>query len=259
MRMKNGLFDLSGSCALVTGASRGIGAAIAAGLSQAGADVALLSRDKEALESVKSEIQKQTGKKVWTFPFDLEKTGEIETAFERIVSQTGGVDILVNCAGISLRANAEELALEDWRKVMDINLTAAMKMSQTFCRSRKKAGRGGKIINIGSLMCHGARPQTMAYTASKSGLLGLTKSLGVEWAKYNINVNAIAPGYIATELTAKLKADKDFNAWVISRTPMFRWGNPKDLVGTAVFLASAASDFITGQILYVDGGWTAAV
>ncbi len=257
--MKNELFDLSGKCALVTGASRGIGAAIAKGLAQAGADVVLLARDTKALEAVKSQIQKQTAKKVWTFSLELEAIDKIEAGFEEIVKQTGRVDILVNCAGTSRRANAEDVALADWQKVLDINLTAVMKLSQAFCNSRKKAKQGGKIINIGSLMCHGARPQTMAYTASKSGLLGLTKSLAVEWAKYNINVNAIAPGFIVTDLTAILKADKDFDAWVLSRTPMARWGNPEDLSGAAIFLASDVSNFITGQMLYVDGGWTAAV
>ncbi len=257
--MKNELFDLSGKCALVTGASRGIGAAIAAGFAQAGADVALLARGKKALEEVKSRIQKQTAKKVWTFSLDLEAIDKIEAGFEEIVKQTDGVDILVNCAGTSRRENAEDLELTDWQKVLDLNLTAVMKLSQAFCRKRKQVRRDGKIINIGSLMCHGARPQTMAYTASKSGLLGLTKSLAVEWAKYNINVNAIAPGFIVTDLTAILKDDKDFDAWVLSRTPMARWGNPEDLVGAAIFLASDVSNFITGQMLYVDGGWTAAV
>jgi len=257
--MKNRLFGLSGKCALVTGASRGIGAAIAKGLAQAGADVAILARDVKALDAVKSQIQKQTGKKVWTFSLDFEAIDKIEAGFEEIVKQTGGVDILVNCAGTSRRANAEDVELADWQKVLDINLTAVMKLSQAFCNSRKQAKRGGRIINIGSLMCHGARPQTMAYAVSKSGILGLTKSLAVEWAKYNINVNAIAPGYIVTDLTAKLKADKDFDAWVLSRTPMARWGNPEDLVGAAIFLASNAGNFVTGQMLYVDGGWTAAV
>jgi gluconate 5-dehydrogenase len=257
--MENQLFDLSGKCALVTGASRGIGAAIAKGLAQAGAVVALLARDVKALDTAKSQIQKQTAKRVWTFSLELEAIDKIKSAFEEIVRQTGGVDILVNCAGTSRRGNAEDLSFADWQKVLDINLTAVMKLSQAFCNSRKKAKQGGKIINIGSLMCHGARPQTVAYTASKSGILGLTKSLAVEWAKYNINVNAVAPGYITTDLTAKLKADKDFDAWVLSRTPMTRWGSPEDLVGAAIFLASNASNFVTGQMLYVDGGWTAAV
>ena len=140
--MEKGMFDLSGKCALVTGASRGIGEAIAKGLAQAGADVALLARDKKALETVKSEIQKQTGKKVCAFSLDLEQLDKIEAGFDEIVKQTGGVDILVNCAGTSLRANAEDLPLADWQKVLDINLTAVMKLSQAFCRSRKKGEAG---------------------------------------------------------------------------------------------------------------------
>lgn len=257
--MGNRMFDLSARRVLVTGGSRGIGSAIAKGFAQAGAEAVLLARDVKALEAVKSQIQTQTGKKVWTFSLDLEAIDKIEDGFAQIVAQTGSVDILVNCAGTSRRGNAEDLDLSDWQKVLDINLTAVMKLSQAFCRHRKEIKQGGKIINIGSLMCHGARPQTSVYTASKSGLLGLTKSLAVEWAKYNINVNAVSPGYIVTELTAKLKADRDFDAWVLSRTPMARWGNPQDIAGAAVFLASDASNFITGQMLYIDGGWTAAV
>ena len=142
---KNQLFDLSGNCALVTGASRGIGAAIAKGLAQAGADVALLARDIKALDAVKSQIQKQTGKKVWTFPLELEAIDKIEAAFAEIIKQTGGVDILVNCAGTSRRGNAEDLDFADWQKVLDINLTAVMKLSQAFCNSRKKAGRAERL------------------------------------------------------------------------------------------------------------------
>ena len=142
---------------------------------------------------------------------------------------------------------------------MRVNLTAVLVMSQAFCRHRREAGGAGKIINIGSLMCYGARPTTTAYAASKGGLLMLTKSLAVEWARYNINVNAIGPGYIATELTEILQADEDFNRSVLTRTPLGRWGQPGDIAGAAVFLASSASDFVTGQILYVDGGWLAAL
>jgi NAD(P)-dependent dehydrogenase (short-subunit alcohol dehydrogenase family) len=257
--MGNEFFNLSGRRALVTGGSRGIGAAIAKSLAAAGADIIILARERKPLESTKAEIEKQTGRKVWTLSLDLAKLDKIEAAFERLISQIGGIDILVNCAGLTRRENAEDMDLKTWREVMDVNLTAVMILSQAFCRSRKKARKGGKIINIGSLMCRGGRPQTSAYAASKGGLLALTRALAVEWAKYNINVNAIGPGYIATELTAKLRADEDFNAWVISRTPMARWGSPEDLVGAAVFFAGSASDFITGQILYIDGGWVSAV
>ena len=256
--MNDKLFRLSGRTALVTGGSRGIGLAIAKGLAQQGADVAIIARSEKQLQAAKRQIQK-AGVKVWTFPFDLGNIDKIDGLFEGIIRQCGNIDILVNCAGATGRANAEDLDDKTWNEVVKINLTAVFFMCRAFCRSRKKIRKGGKIINIGSLMCHGARPTTTAYAASKGGLLMLTKSLAVEWAKYKINVNALGPGYIATELTAKLKADKDFSKWVISKTPLGRWGQPDDLVGAAIFLASAAGDFVTGQILYVDGGWLAAL
>lgn len=253
------LFSLEGKRALVTGANRGIGRAIAEGLAVAGGEVAILARDKDKLKEAKAGIEKVSGKKVWMFEFDLEETEKIDEAFENITSQAGQIDILVNCAGLNIRAKAEEMDIEAWERVHKVNLTAAFVLSQGFCRYRKKVGRGGRIINIGSLMCHGARPSVAAYASSKGALLMLTRSLAVEWAQYNINVNAIGPGYIATELTAGLRADEDFDRWVLSRTPLERWGQPGDIAGAAVFFASAASDFITGQIIYVDGGWVAAV
>ncbi len=257
--MESGLFNLSGKTALVTGGSRGIGLAVAKGLARNGVDVAIIARDKDRLQAAKQQIQGCSDKKVWTFSFDLENTEGIEGLFENIISETKEIDILVNCAGTTARAPAEDVDLKAWNQVMQVNLTAAFVISQAFCRHRKQLNKGGRIINIGSLMCHGARPTTTAYAASKGGLLMLTKSLAVEWAKYNINVNAIGPGFIATDLTAKLQADEDFNRWVLSKTPLERWGQPGDIVGTAVFLASSASDFVTGQIVYVDGGWLAAL
>jgi len=257
--MDNGLFNLSGKTALVTGGSRGIGLGIAKGLAQHGADVAIIARDETRLEAAKREIQSDTSRKVWTFTFDIANTKEIKNLFEKIVSETGGIDILVNCAGVNVRAPAEDINLKDWNDVLAINLTAVLALSQVFCQHCKQTDKGGKIINIGSLTCHGARATTATYASSKGGLLMLTKSLAVEWAQYNINVNAIGPGYIATELTAVLQADEEFDKWVISKTPLGRWGQPGDVAGTAVFLASRASDFVTGQILYVDGGWLAAL
>jgi len=254
--MNNSPFSLSGKTALVTGGSRGIGLAIAKALAENGADVAILARDKKRLAAAKKQLR---CKKAWTFAYDLEKTERIEKIFNAIVKETGGIDILVNCAGATIRAKAEDITTESFENIMNINLTAVLKISQAFCRHHIKTGEGGKIINIGSLMCHGARPTTAAYAASKGGLLMLTKSLAVEWAKYGINVNAAGPGYIATELTKPLREDKKFNKWVISKTPLGRWGQPEDIAATAVFLASPASDFITGQIIYIDGGWLAAL
>jgi gluconate 5-dehydrogenase len=255
--MKSELFSLSGKTALVTGGSRGIGLAVAKGLAEHGADVAIIARTNEQLETAKQQIQTDTNKKVWAFTFDIKNIKGIEGLFESIVSETKGVDILVNCAGTTIRGPSEEVDLKTWNDVIEVNLTSVFVLSQTFCRHRRQVGKTGRIINIGSLTCHGARPTTAAYASSKGGLLMLTKTLAVEWAKYNIGVNAIGPGYIATELTEPLWSDEEFTRWVLSKTPLGRWGQPDDLVGTAVLLASNAGEFITGQIIYVDGGWLA--
>ena len=255
--MKSELFNLSGKTALVTGGSRGIGLAMARSLAEHGADVAIIARGKEQLETAALQIQTDTGKKVSTYPFDLSDIKGIEPLFEKIAAETNGIDILINCAGTTIRGPSEDVDLETWNHVIEVNLTATFLISQAFCRNRRQVEKGGKIINIGSLTCHGARPTTAAYASSKGGLLMLTKTLAVEWAKYNINVNAIGPGYIATELTEPLWTNDEFNEWVLAKTPLGRWGKPEDLAGTAVMLASKAGDFITGQIIYVDGGWLA--
>src|SRR4030065_2129037 len=232
--MESNLFSLSGKTALVTGGGRGIGLAIAKGLAEHGADVATAARSKEQLESAARHIHANTGRKIRTFPFDLGVIEGIDDFFESVIAETKGIDILVNCAGTTIRGPAENVDLKTWSQVIEVNLTSAFVLSQAFCRHRKILDKAGRIINIGSLTCHGARPTTAAYASSKGGLLMLTKTLAVEWAKYNINVNAIGPGYIATELTAPLQADEDFNRWVLSKTPLGRWGHPDDLVGAAV-------------------------
>jgi gluconate 5-dehydrogenase len=257
--MENGLFDLVGRTALVTGAGRGIGLAIAVGLARQGADLALVARTESQLKVAKEQIEAESGRKAWAFPFDLADVGHVQGLFEEVVRATGGVDILVNCAGTTVREPSEDASLESFNRVMDVNLTEVLLLCQVFCRHRKQVGNPGRIINIGSLACHAARPTIAAYACSKMGVLALTRTLAVEWAKYGINVNAIGPGYIATDLTAPLQADADFSRWVLSKTPLNRWGRPEDLVGTAILLASKAGAFITGQIFYVDGGWTALV
>ncbi len=257
--MERQLFDLTGRTALVTGAGRGIGFALAQGLAGQGADVALVARTASELDKAKEQIEAQTGRRAWVFPFDLGDLAQVEQLFENVLRATGGIDILINCAGTTVREPSEEASLESFRRVMDVNLTSVLLLSQAFCRHRKEVGRPGRIINIGSLACHAARPTIAAYACSKMGVLGLTRTLAVEWARYGINVNAIGPGYIATDLTAPLQADAQFSQWVLSKTPLGRWGRPEDLVGTAILLASRAGDFITGQIFYVDGGWTALV
>jgi len=255
--MCSDLFSLSGRTALVTGGGRGIGFAIASGLAEQGANVALVARTKEQLTKACEEIRAATDREAWSFAYDLADIGGIEGLFADVLEKAGGVDILVNCAGTTVRGPSEDIDLEDWERVQNVNLKSVLVLSQMFCRHRKDKGGRGSIINIGSLMCDGARPTTAAYAASKGGLLMLTKTLAVEWAKYGITVNAIGPGYISTDLTASLRADEEFNKWVLSKTPAGRWGDPADLVGPAVLLASKAGEFITGQIIYVDGGWLA--
>ncbi|MFA5864428.1 MAG: SDR family oxidoreductase [Phycisphaerae bacterium] len=253
------LFSLKGKTALVTGGSKGLGFALAKGLAEHGANVVIIARDANALQEAKTKIESSSQSQCRIFSFDLHDTSHIDIFFSEVVREAGPVDILVNCAGINKRGYAEEISPAVWQEVLQINLTATFALSQAFCRHRKSINIGGKIINIGSLMCQAARPSVAPYTVSKGGVLMLTKALAVEWAKYNINVNAIGPGYFDTEMTKQLQADEKFNNWVLSNTPLGRWGDPNDLVGVLVFLASHASDFVTGQIIYVDGGWLASL
>jgi gluconate 5-dehydrogenase len=247
-------FRLDGKRALVTGAGRGIGAGLARGLAEAGANLVLLARSEGDLRETAAELA-DMGRKVDVFPCDLLKTREIGARFCEIVEQFGPIDILINNAGMSRRGTAVDLSLDDWQTVLDLNITAMFELSRVFARDRIARGGGGKVVNIGSLMCSATRPNVSAYAASKGAVLLLTKSLAVEWAEHGILVNAIGPGYIETPLTQPLVDDPKFSAWVKESCPLARWGKPSDLAGPVVFLASAASDFVTGQILYVDGGW----
>jgi len=254
--MTDRLFSLKGKRALVTGGSGGLGLAIADALSRHGADVAIIGRDVNRLNEAYRRLDRQ-GTQGWTFPFDLHRVEGIEDLYREITEATGGIDILVNSAGINRRGAAEQITLDVWQEVIRVNLTAPFALSQAFARERIASNRPGKIINIGSLMCVAARPTVAPYGASKGGLLQLTKALAVDWAKYNITVNAIGPGYFVTEMTKPLKEDAEFDSWVLSNIPLGRWGVPDDLTGATVFLASPASDYITGQIIFVDGGWLA--
>jgi NAD(P)-dependent dehydrogenase (short-subunit alcohol dehydrogenase family) len=252
--MESSLFSLSGKTALVTGGGRGIGFALAKGLAEHGADVALLARTKEQLEAAAHKIQTETGSNARAFPFDLENVEGIEDLFESIVAKTKGIDILVNCAGTTVRGPAEDVDLKTWNRVIQVNLTSVLVLSQAFCRHRKQAGKAGRIINIGSLTCHAARPTTAAYGSSKSGLLMLTKTLAVEWAKYNINVNAVGPGMTKTSFSQPIWANPEVEKRLSGRIPKGRLAEPEEIVGAVLFLCSKDASFITGQTIYVDGG-----
>jgi gluconate 5-dehydrogenase len=249
-------FSVEGKLALVTGATRGIGLGAARALATSGADVILVGRDKAELERAADELRSLT-KQVYVAPYDLMQTDGIANWFADLSFRVGTPEILVNAAGISRRGAAVDLTLDDWNDVMTLNATAIFELSRNFARSLISRGRPGKVINIASLMTAAARPGTSPYTASKGAVGQLTKVLAVEWAKNSILVNAIAPGYIDTDLNKTLMADASFDAWVKGRCPLGRWGTPQDVAWPVVFLASPASDFMTGQVIFVDGGWLA--
>jgi gluconate 5-dehydrogenase len=247
-------FRLDGKCALVTGGSRGIGFGIAKALAEAGADIALVARSEDQLQQARERLG-ATGRHIRLFPFDMGQVDGIDELYARITADTGGIDILINNAGGTRRGPAETMSSEDWNFVINLNLTSVFTLCRAFTRQRIASGKPGKIVNIASLMSESVREQNAPYAASKGGIRQLTKALAVDWAKYGINVNAIGPGYIRTELTKSLWSDGKFDQWVRERTPAGRWGSPEDLAYAALFLASPASDFITGHILYVDGGF----
>ncbi|MGV2497215.1 2-dehydro-3-deoxy-D-gluconate 5-dehydrogenase KduD [Pelagerythrobacter aerophilus] len=247
------MFDLSGKTAIVTGANTGIGQGIATALAQAGADVALVGRSSadETAEKIRA-----LGRKAALIRADLSTIEPVQEVVDRTLSELGGLDILVNNAGIIRRADAVEFTEEDWDAVVDTNLKSVFFLCQAAGRHMIGQG-GGKIINIASMLSFQGGIRVPSYTASKSGVAGLTKLLANEWAGKGINVNAIAPGYIATNNTAALQADEGRNRQILERIPSGRWGDPSDLGGAAVFLASSASDYVQGHVLAVDGGWLA--
>ena len=251
------LFELTGKVALITGATHGIGLALARGLAQAGARVVINARNAEKLERAVATLARE-GLTVSSCRFDLLNGAEVRERVAALEQEVGGIDILVNNAGVQRRRPLEQFDEKVWREVLDINLTGLFLVTQQVVQGMI-ARKSGKIINICSVMCEATRPSVWAYTAAKGGVKQLTKSMAVEWAKHNIQSNGIGPGYILTEMTRPLSEDQKFNAWVCARTPAGRWADPSELVGTAVFLASRASDFVNGQIIYVDGGMLAAL
>ena len=249
-------FDLSGKVALVTGGGVGIGQAIAVGLAQAGADVAVTTH--RSGEGQTGEAVTACGVRFKAVQTDLTRqdSSSINTLLDEIERDLGAVDILVNNAGMIRRADAAEYTEADWEAVIELNQSAVWRMCQA--AGQRMLGRGhGKIINVASLLSFQGGIRVPAYTASKHAVAGLTKALANEWAAKGVNVNAIAPGYIATDNTAALRADAGRSKSILERIPAGRWGTPADLAGAAVFLASPASDYVNGHVLVVDGGWLA--
>jgi len=246
------LFDLTGRTALVTGSSRGLGLSIAEGLGAAGAALVLNGIDRERLSRTADALRNK-GLDVREAPFDVCDEAAVTAAFEQFDSDGVAVDILVNNAGIQHRQPMLELSTENWRRVIETNLTSAFVVGRE--AARRMVPRGyGKIINIGSLTSEVARATITPYTVAKGGIKMLTRGMAAEWAASGIQANAIGPGYMLTDMNEALINDPKFDAWVKSRTPSRRWGKPEELVGAAVFLASSASDYVNGQIIYVDGG-----
>ncbi len=247
-------FKLNGKVAIVTGSARGLGQAMAIGLAEAGADVALV--DILDMSETKSKVEKLSRKCI-TITADLSKKNSVDTIVKQTVEQLGGIDILFNNAGIIRRAPLTEFSEKDWDDVMNINIRTLFFLSQAVARVMIEQGRGGKIVNTASLLSFQGGILVPSYTASKSAVMGLTRLLANELAPYNINVNAIAPGYMATDNTKALREDPVRNKAILKRIPAGRWGRPEDLQGIAVFLASPASDYMQGYTVAVDGGWLA--
>lgn len=255
--MSGDLFDLSGRTALITGSSGGLGLAMARGLAAAGAAVVLNGRNAGRLDAAVAGFPAVAT--VSTSIFDVTDEAAVVAAFDALDARGVQIDILFNNAGIQFRKPMVELAGADWRRVIETNLTAAFLVGREAARRMIARGGGGKIVNIGSLTSDIARPTVAPYTAAKGGIRMLTRSMTAEWAAHGIQANAIGPGYIATEMNRALLDDPKFDAWVRGRTPSGRWGRPEDLAGTAVFLASPASDYVNGQMIYVDGGLLAVM
>ena len=250
--MSANLFDLNGKTALITGSSRGLGRAFADGLAGAGAAVILNGTDAGRLESAAAEMR-AAGHDVRTAAFDVTDEAAIVAAFDGFDADGIAIDILINNAGIQFRKPMLELATEDWRRVIDTNLTAAFIVGREAAKRMVKRG-AGKIINIGSLTSELARATIAPYTVAKGGIKMLTKAMAAEWGEHGIQANAIGPGYMLTDMNEALISNPQFDAWVKGRTPARRWGKPAELAGTAIYLSSAASNYVNGQIIYADGG-----
>jgi 2-dehydro-3-deoxy-D-gluconate 5-dehydrogenase len=253
------LFDLSGKVAVVTGGNGGIGLGIAQGLGQAGAKIAIVGRNAEKSRMASQWLQAQVGAENLVVTADVGRAEDVHRAVAEITSHFGRIDILFNNAGMNIRKQPEELALAEWQEVINTNLTSAFLVSKAVYASMKSGG-GGKIINIGSMTSIFGSPFAPAYAASKGGVVQLTKSMALAWAKDNIQVNTILPGWFDTELTEKAREQiPGLHERVLSRIPQGRWAKPADMAGTAVWLASSASDYVTGVAIAVDGGYSSSL
>ncbi|KAF0229363.1 MAG: gluconate [Beijerinckiaceae bacterium] len=255
--MSTRIFDLSGKTALVTGSSRGLGRAMAEGMARAGARILVNGTNAAKVDEAVAEMR-AAGLQAEPAVFDVTDEAAIIATFNRLDAAGIAVDILVNNAGIQFRKPMVELETVDWQRVIDTNLTSAFVIGREAAR-RMIARGGGKIVNIGSLMSALGRATVAPYTVSKGGIKMLTQAMAAEWAASGIQANAIGPGYMLTDMNQALIDNPVFDAWVKGRTPSKRWGRPDELVGTAIFLASSASDYINGQIIYVDGGMLAVL
>lgn len=251
------LFDLTGRRALVTGSSQGIGLALARGLARHGASVVLNGRSAEKVEAA-VEALAADGHAARSAVFDVTRQGDVATAVERIEAEIGAIDILVNNAGMQFRTPLEDFPAERWEELLRTNISSVFYVGQAVARHMIKRGRG-KIINIASVQSELARPSIAPYTATKGAVRNLTRGMCTDWAKYGLQVNAIAPGYFKTPLNKALVEDAEFSAWLAKRTPAGRWGDVEELIGAAVFLAGDGSSFVNGHTLYVDGGITVSL
>ena len=250
-------FSLLGRIALITGSSGGIGFALARGLAQAGAAVVLNARNEHKLSAAADQLRSE-GHQVHCRSFDVTQAAAVQTAVHDIEKHIGAIDILVNNAGMTRRAPLDQFPEEDWHAIMRTNVDSVFFVGQAVAKAMIPRKRG-KIINICSVQSELGRPNIAPYSASKGAVKMLTKGMAIDWGQHGINVNGLGPGYFKTELTDALVKDEQFSAWLIGRTPSRRWGNVEDLTGAAVFLASDASNFVNGHILYVDGGVTATL
>ncbi|NLQ17682.1 2-dehydro-3-deoxy-D-gluconate 5-dehydrogenase KduD [Marinomonas sp. M1K-6] len=248
------MFDLTGKVAIVTGCNTGLGQGMALALAKAGADIVGVNRSAPTETMA---LMESTGRKFHSVIADMSKMDSVDRVVKEAVAAFGKVDILVNNAGIIRRNDALEFTEQDWDDVMDVNIKAVFFMSQGFAKQVIAQGSTGNIINIASMLSYQGGIRVPSYTASKSGVMGVTRLLANEWAKHGINVNAIAPGYMATDNTSALRADEDRSSEILNRIPAGRWGTPDDMAGPIVFLASDASRYVNGYTIAVDGGWLA--